>query len=95
MSNWLRKIQALGACADAIEWAKGYDTYPAMIAACERLDWLEWLLSHFSPAWAEYERVTAPALAEYERVTAPALAEYDRVRAPAARAACLTIKEML
>ena len=79
-------LTKLGACTEAVKWAGQYATVAEAWEACERSDWMEWLLEHTdyrfkAPALAEYKRATAPALAEYERVKAPAWAEYWRVKA--------------
>ena len=77
-------LLSLGACAAereaVVQWANGRNLQECW-DACERLDWLQWLVT--ATALAEYERVAAPALAEYRSVYATARAEYDRVTAPA------------
>ena len=52
----------------------------------------DWAAEHLlsTPAWFEYERVTAPARAEYDRAIVAAWAEYERVKAPA-RAECVIV----
>src|SRR3990167_9834634 len=46
MSHWTRQLTALRACAEAITWAKGYDSLDAAWHACERADWMLWLAGH-------------------------------------------------
>ena len=86
-------LLSLGACAAereaVVQWANGRNLQECW-DACERLDWLQWLVR--APALAEYERVTAPALAEDDRVTATAWAEYERVTATAL--ACCSCDEL-
>ena len=38
------KLKKMGACKDAIEWAKSYPTKQAAWDACERADYMLWLL---------------------------------------------------
>ena len=37
-------LVALGTCGDALDWARGYDTAQEAWDACERGDWMLWLL---------------------------------------------------
>jgi hypothetical protein len=92
----------LGACPEAIRWARG-KTLATAWRTCPRGDWMEWLAFHVgvrvtaaarakyvrvrAAAWAKYDRVEAPARAEYERVREAARAKSDRVRAAAYRKA--------
>ena len=48
MKEWIRAISRLGACKDAMEWAESYDSLPEAWAACERGDWMLWLLGRLS-----------------------------------------------
>src|SRR3990167_7439677 len=43
-SHWSRKLHALGACRDAVEWAGTQQSYAVAWKACPRGDWLLWLL---------------------------------------------------
>ena len=43
-SHWSRKLHALGACRDAVEWAGTQPSYAVAWKACPRGDWLLWLL---------------------------------------------------
>lgn len=41
-AHWTSQLVALGACPDAIRWARNYPTFDAAWSACERGDWLLW-----------------------------------------------------
>ena len=45
MSKLSTKLKRIGACEDAVEWSKGYDDDQVAWDACERGDWLLWVLS--------------------------------------------------
>jgi hypothetical protein len=40
----LKKLEKLRPCSHALDWAKGFDTAQAAWDACERGDWMLWLL---------------------------------------------------
>lgn len=42
MSTLARKLKAIGACTEAVEWAKGHK-WPDAWQKCERGDWMLWL----------------------------------------------------
>ena len=42
--HWSRKLHALGACRDAVEWAATQPSYAEAWETCQRGDWLLWLL---------------------------------------------------
>ena len=42
MSTLARKLKAIGACKEAVEWAKGHK-WPDAWQKCERGDWMLWL----------------------------------------------------
>ena len=42
--HWSRKLRALGACDDAVEWAATQPSYAEAWETCQRGDWLLWLL---------------------------------------------------
>ncbi len=44
MKEHIALLRRLDACSDAIIYAKGYDTLDSAWAACERPDWMLWLL---------------------------------------------------
>ena len=93
MRDHVKMLRAIGACEEAVEYARGYVTLQAAWDTCPRSDWLVWLLDElcawptgareeceraWAPAEAEYRRAWAPAWAEYRRATAAAWAEYQR-----------------
>lgn len=46
----IKKLHALHACDEAIEWAGRYATMQEAWHACERADWMCWLLTHLYPS---------------------------------------------
>jgi hypothetical protein len=44
MKNWIRRIERLGACEEALEWCEDYDSFQKAWQACERGDWMLWLM---------------------------------------------------
>ena len=42
--NWTAKLRARGACPEAVEWANDYPSLATAWKACERGDWMLWLL---------------------------------------------------
>ena len=42
--TWKEKLKALGPCPEAYKWACQYSTLRQAWRACERGDWMEWLL---------------------------------------------------
>ena len=43
ITHWSRRLKALGACKDAVDWAKKQPSFPEAWASCERGDWMLWL----------------------------------------------------
>ena len=43
--HWTEKLVALDACSEAVVWARGYRSLTAAWNACERGDWMIWLLT--------------------------------------------------
>ena len=58
-----RKLKALGACPEAVEWSEPYATLQAAWDACERADWMCWLLVHPHPRTAGQVRLVLCACA--------------------------------
>lgn len=46
--HWTTKLSALDACEEAVEWAQQFDIPEAAWLACERGDWMLWLLGKLS-----------------------------------------------
>ena len=44
MKEWLAHLRTFKPCADAWIWAQDFGTPQALWAACERPDWLLWLI---------------------------------------------------
>lgn len=49
MNELTKSLKHIGACSEAIEWAKPYDTLQAAWDACDRSDWMLWLLNAVNP----------------------------------------------
>jgi hypothetical protein len=58
-----RKLKALGACPEAVEWSEPYATLQAAWDACDRADWMCWLLVHLHPRTAGQVRLVLCACA--------------------------------
>ena len=48
MQTWLERIKRMKACEVAIKWAEQFDTIEEAWQACERGDWMLWLLGKTS-----------------------------------------------
>src|ERR1700678_1155317 len=61
--NWQRKLVALGACSEAVQWAKEYKTFAEAWQACERGDWLLWLTAKMigKPGWPTHQQIVVAA----------------------------------
>jgi hypothetical protein len=46
--HWSAKLKAKGACSDALAWCKGFRSVKAAWLACERGDWMLWILGRLS-----------------------------------------------
>jgi hypothetical protein len=52
--HWSDKLRKMGACSDAVKWAKGYRSATAAWKACENGGYLEWVLRRLNlpiPEW--------------------------------------------
>lgn len=45
MTHWTNALKRFGACDEAVAWAQDYESLAAAWAACERGDWMLWLLA--------------------------------------------------
>ena len=65
MSHWSRKLKAIGACEEAVEWAADQPDFPTAWQACERADWLLWLAGKMAdrPGWPERKAVNLAGIA--------------------------------
>lgn len=63
-AHWSTALEALGACADAVAWARTQPSLAAAWEACARPDWMLWLLG----------RTLAPTLAEHQQLVRVACA---------------------
>jgi hypothetical protein len=48
LNGWIKELQQLGACIDALRWGKDYPTLQEAWVKCERGDWMLWLLGKLS-----------------------------------------------
>jgi hypothetical protein len=44
MTHWTDELVRWKACNDAVQWARAYPTMQAAWDACERADWMLWLM---------------------------------------------------
>lgn len=44
VTHWTDDLAALGACQEAIDFGAGFDSLEAAWQACDRSDWMLWLL---------------------------------------------------
>ena len=44
-TEYIKKLKEMGACSSGIEWSKNYEDSQQAWEACERGDWLLWLIS--------------------------------------------------
>ena len=91
--DYIERIEALGACAPALDWLRS-EQYPSLQAAwdaCPRSNWMLWLLSTMDhpayPAATAAARDARAAARDARAAVANAAyaAAYDAVRAAAVR----------
>ena len=65
MSHWSRKLKAIGACEEAVEWAAEQPDFPTAWLACERADHMLWLAGNMAgkPGWPERKTVILAGIA--------------------------------
>lgn len=63
MTNWTRRLVAMGACPDAVAWAKEQPDLTTAWATCQRGDWMLWLAGRCigKAGSAEHRRVILAA----------------------------------
>lgn len=72
MESWIRPIKKMGACSEALEWAKDYDNLDEAWQVCERGDWMLWLAGKLSgEAGSEKRRVLVSASCQCARLALP------------------------
>lgn len=47
-SHWSAVLERLGACDDAVKWARGITSPALACKACERADWMLWIVGRMS-----------------------------------------------
>lgn len=50
-AHWSRRLRAIDACNEAVDYAKGFRSASAAWKACERGDWMLWWLRKTSGEW--------------------------------------------
>ena len=64
------KLKALGACSEGVEWAESQVDDASAWAACERGDWMLWLLSHKTGGpWGEGRKALVLTACECARLS--------------------------
>jgi hypothetical protein len=63
MTTWYRKLEAVGACKEAVEWAKSQPSFAEAWETCERGDWMLWLAGIMIgvPGWPTHQQVVLAA----------------------------------
>ena len=53
------ELEKLGACREAVEWAKNYDSFASAWKECERGDWMLWLCEkkEGKPGWPSQKEI--------------------------------------
>ena len=60
--HWPDKLVEIGACAEAVAWARTQKSLAIAWEHCERADWMLWLLGHtLEPTVSEHRRLTLVA----------------------------------
>jgi hypothetical protein len=68
-THWSDALARLGACDEAIEWARAYPTPEAAWAACDRGDWMLWVAGRLAgPPGHESRRPLVAASCECDRL---------------------------
>jgi hypothetical protein len=68
--HWTDELARLGACAEAVTWARTYDTPAAAWAACKRGDWMLWIAGRLAgPPGDETRRPLVAADCECARLS--------------------------
>ncbi len=62
-SHWSRNLKAIGACEEAVDWAKTQPSFKEAWATCERGDWMLWLAGKQSgkDGWSTHQQVVLAA----------------------------------
>jgi hypothetical protein len=58
-AHWSRKLVALGACKEAVEWAKTQPDFATAWDTCQRGDWMIWLLESLDKTYTPRLRLIA------------------------------------
>ena len=68
----ISKLKELGACLEAVNWTGSQIDDASAWNACERGDWMLWLLGKLSgPAWGERRKLLVLAACECARLALP------------------------
>ena len=71
--DWHEKLKEINACNDAQKWAKDYTTIDTAWAACERGDWMLWLIGKTdkSKPWSDERKPLVLCSCEVARTSLP------------------------
>ena len=61
--HWTDKLVAMGACPDAVEWARDYPSLAAAWKDCKRADWMLWLAGMLCHTVPQRKQLTLAACA--------------------------------
>ena len=63
MTTLARQLKAIGACKEAVLWAKDYKTLRSAWEACERVDWMLWLCAKMEgkKGWSTRQQIVLVA----------------------------------
>ena len=73
-STFIRDLKHLQACSEAVGWASQYDSLDDAWAACERGDWMLWLVGYAAKSECDRKKLTLAAC-ECARHTLPHVLE--------------------
>ena len=80
MAHWSDSLERHGACAEAVTWARGFDSFDAAWSACERGDWMLWWAGRVSgPPDSPSRRRLVAAAQECARESWPYVTDGDTV----------------
>lgn len=76
MKEWIKELNNLKACDEALEWCEGYDSLQEAWGNCDRGDWMLWLAGRLSgnPETASRKKLVL-ATCECARLALPYVAE--------------------
>jgi hypothetical protein len=67
--TWTRALRSRRACAEAVAWAKSYDSFAAAWADCPRGDWMLWIAAEVAVPNSDEHRAVVLAACACARLT--------------------------